>query len=411
MTKSIRKPTLFAFLLLTINLCSAQKPLPEKIKFIDYYYENASPLSWDALGDTAIQINLLYDYERNSINRQCTHFNFKIEAGPGTELNLIISGFRNIYNGRVQQSYGRKGQALAVFFSEDYKNWQGVESNNVSDNPYDKQVKYTTKSGMVYVASLPVYSLSHLEKFKKRIESNPLIKIFEIGETVEKRPLEIVRLGNPTAKKTVLIRGRAHAWEPGGNWAIEGLVDSYLKQAKTSDLANEICYYIMPMANKDMVARGLTRFNTKGMDLNRGWGMLADKQLAPENYYLEKFLLQLVEQNNKPDFYIDFHNDNWGNLHVPKPQDRDETFLPNIERFFNLLNEKTWFCSKMQHGKDAEPERYNSATGLYYRFDITGIIFEFNGDRIDKLNKIPEISDWKEMGSKLNEVFDVYFFE
>ena len=179
------KTSIFTLLLLLNTIiCFAQKSLTEKIKFIDYYYENASPLSWDAVGDTAIKINLLYDYERNSINRQCTHFNFKIVAEQGTELNLIISGFRNIYNGKVQPKYGRDDQAVAVFFSEDYKNWAPVASSNIADNPYDKQVKYTVKSGTIYVASLPVYSLFHLENFKKRIDSNPHIKIFEIGETV-----------------------------------------------------------------------------------------------------------------------------------------------------------------------------------------------------------------------------------
>ncbi|MDX1286005.1 MAG: hypothetical protein R3182_13380, partial [Draconibacterium sp.] len=75
----MNKVRLILFIVSLINLSniSAQKTLLKKIKFIDYYYENASPLSWDAIGDTAIKINLLYDYERNSINRQCTHFNFK----------------------------------------------------------------------------------------------------------------------------------------------------------------------------------------------------------------------------------------------------------------------------------------------------------------------------------------------
>jgi len=411
MKKSLCIETLLFLFLIKSTIIFAQEDVVGKIKFIDCYYENASPLTWDAIGDTAVKINLLYDYERNSINRQCTHFNFKIAAEPGTELNLILSGFRNIYNGRVQPRYGRQGQPIAVFFSEDYKNWNGTPSTNVLDNSYDKQVKYTMKSGTVYVASLPVYALSHLEVFKNRIIQEPLIKVFEIGETVEKRPLEIIRLGNPTAEKIVLIRGRAHAWEPGGNWAIEGMVDDYLQRAESTNIANEICYYILPMANKDMVVRGMTRFNIKGMDLNRGWGMLADSTLAPENYYFEKFLLKLIDQNKRPDFFIDFHNDNYGNLHVPQPKADDTNFLPKIESFFNILNDQTWFCSKMQHGKNTEPDRYNSATGLYNRFNIPGIIFEFNGDRIDKLDKIPEISDWIEMGGKLNEVFNLYFFE
>ena len=138
---------------------------------------------------------------------------------------------------------------------------------------------------------------------------------------------------------------------------------------------------------------------------------MADSALAPENYYLEKFIVALINQKSKPDFFIDFHNDNYGNLHVPHPKINDKYFLSKIERFFNLLNEHTWFSSKLQHGKSDDPSRYNSATGLYHRFDIPGIIFELNGDRIDKLDKIPEISDWKEMGNKLNDVFEAYFFQ
>jgi len=408
--KKFLQLSIFILILLLNHFSFAQKKITDQIQFIDCYYENASPLIWDAIGDSAIKVSLLYDYERNNMNRQCTHFNFKIIAETGTELNLIISGFRNIYNGRVQPKYGRTGQPVACFFSEDYKNWKPVASSNVKENNYDKQVKYKMKSDTVYVASLPVYSLVNLNAFKRRIALHPLIKIFEIGETVEKRPLEIIRLGNPTAEKIVLIRGRAHAWEPGGNWAIEGLIDSYIQKAETSDIANKFCYYILPMANKDMVARGLTRFNSKGMDLNRGWGFLADSTLAPENYYFEKFVLTLIDRSSRPDFFIDFHNDNYGNIHVPEPKENDPAFLPKIERIFNLLNEHTWFCSKMQHIKTDDPNRFNSATGLYQRYDIPGIIFEFNGDRIDKLNKMPEISDWTEMGDKLNDIFDAYFF-
>ena len=40
---------------------------------------------------------------------------------------------------------------------------------------------------------------------------------------------------------------------------------------------------VLPMANKDGVARGRTRFNLRGKDLNRNWDKPADPELAPEN--------------------------------------------------------------------------------------------------------------------------------
>ena len=48
-------------------------------------------------------------------------------------------------------------------------------------------------------------------------------------------------------------------------------------------LRPSVRFCVMPMANKDGVAKGRTRFNLNGIDLNRGWDKPADEKLAPEN--------------------------------------------------------------------------------------------------------------------------------
>ena len=406
------KISILSFVLL-LNLSfnsEAQEKLTDKIDFINCYYENASPLIWNAQGDSAIKIDFLYDYERGSTNRQSTHFNFKIEAEPGAELNLILSGFRNIYNGRVNTSYGRQPkQNVSSYFSEDYKNWKAVETSPVLTNDFDLQVKYKMKTGTVYIAKLPVYSLSHLEDFKKNITKSRWVEIIPIGNTVEKRPLEIIRVGNPKAANSILIRARSHPWEPGGNWVIEGLVKNFIENSEK--LSDKFCCYIMPMANKDGVARGMTRFNLNGSDLNRGWGFEADSILTPENYYLEKFVKKLILEDKKPTFLIDFHNDNYGNIHVSKPKENDTKYNQSIGRFYKLMQGKTWFSRELQKVYTTDPKRHSIAAGLYERYDITGCVFELNGDRIDKLNKMPNIDDWKQLGKDINEVFYEYFEE
>jgi predicted deacylase len=222
--------------------------------------------------------------------------------------------------------------------------------------------------------------------------------------------LEIIRVGNPDAQKIILLRARAHAWEPGGNWVIEGLVNGFIRKSQHSDkLLNKFCYYILPMANKDMTARGMTRFNVNGMDLNRGWGSIADSTLNPENYFLEKFLRMLINEDRKPDLLIDFHNDDYGNMHVSKPKDKDPTYQKNIEKIYQLLKDKTWFSGNMQKVYTEEPERYTIATGLYERYNITGFVLELNGDRIKKRNKLPSSEDWMDLGENLNDVFVTYF--
>jgi len=400
--------SLIVLLNLSFNL-QAQEKLTDKINFIDCYYENASPIIWNAQGDTAIKIDFLYDYERGSTNRQSTHFNFKIEAEPGTELNLILSGFRNIYNGRINTSYGRPKQNVSCYFSEDYKNWEAVETSSVLTNDFDLQVKYKMKTSSVYIAKLPVYSLTHLETFKKEIAKNELVKILKIGMTVENRPLEIIRVGNPNARNSVLIRARSHPWEPGGNWVIEGLVKDFIENPNKQ--TSQICYYILPMANKDGVFRGMTRFNVNGSGLNRGWGLEADSILTPENYYLEKFIKKLILQDKKPDFLIDFHNDNYGNIHVSKPKENDTKYNQNIDQFYKLMLEKTWFSGKLQKVYTTDPKRHSIAAGLYERYNITACVFELNGDWIEKLEKIPDVEDWQQLGKGINDVFYKYFLE
>jgi murein tripeptide amidase MpaA len=76
------------------------------------------------------------------------------------------------------------------------------------------------------------------------------------------------------------LRARAHPWEPAGNWLIEGLVSKLLRgDAEATKLLARTCYYILPMANKDGVALGRTRFNALGRDLNRNWDRPADREL------------------------------------------------------------------------------------------------------------------------------------
>lgn len=130
---------------------------------------------------------------------------------------------------------------------------------------------YTQKQDQsVYVARIPPYTISNLENLKKRIGNNKLVKIYNIGLTVQKRPLEIIQLGNPGARNSIIIRARAHPWEPGGNWVVEGLINKFITE-NSKEWQKTYCIYIMPMANKDGVALGMTRFNVLGKDLNRNW--------------------------------------------------------------------------------------------------------------------------------------------
>jgi murein tripeptide amidase MpaA len=162
-----------------------------------------------------------------------------------------------------------------------------------------------------YIASLPPYSLKDYSGLLGSISSNSLVKIDTIGHTKENKPLEIIRIGNPEAPNSVFVRARAHSFECGGSWGVEGLIKRMMLSGSEKYWSN-FCLYILAMANKDMVSRGMSRYNTSGFDLNRNLDSKADSVNVPENYAMEKWLTSFIKSGKKIDLALDFHNDRNG---------------------------------------------------------------------------------------------------
>jgi len=241
---------------------------------------------------------------------------------------------------------------------------------------------------------------------KNEIKKNPEVEIKTIGKTTEGRPLEIVRIGNPNAPYQIFLRARAHGFEVGGNWVVQGLIRSLLEKGGAQYL-NRYCLYIFPMANKDAVALGRTRFNGQGMDLNRNWDKPANPELCPENYAVENWIKQMIAKGKKPDLAIDLHNDREGNLHFSHPISNGNEYLLNTERFESLLYKHTWFTEGRKKAEFRNPGTIGE--GLLERYGITAFIYELNFEWSEGLKKVPTGKDWELLGKQLQEVFFQYF--
>jgi predicted deacylase len=181
-------------------------------------------------------------------------------------------------------------------------------------------------------------------------------------------------------------------------------VKSLLKN-DASKYLERFTVYIMPMANKDGVARGKTRFNAKGIDLNRQWDKEPDPMLAPEKAAFENWLKQRVTTGNKPMLAIDLHNDNFGNLHVNLPTEKNRQYVANMRRLDSLLRKYTWYTEGISHVKN--PGSFGE--GMAARYGIDACVYEFNYDWIEGLKKDPTAKDWLQLGANLREVFYDYF--
>ncbi|MEX2231141.1 MAG: M14-type cytosolic carboxypeptidase [Cyclobacteriaceae bacterium] len=367
--------------------------------YINTNFENASQLDWEVDAEEIVQVSLIYDHERSSPNRANGHWHFQMLAERGSDITVQLNNFENVWNGIKGVPISEKTNTL---ISEDGKNWRVITADLIDENKL--RFKVHMESDKIYVASVEPYRISDLEKFISEIKNNPLIEVSQAGHTAEGRPLEMIRVGKADAPFRVVLRARAHSWEPGGNWVVQGFVRSFL-QDDAAKYRDRYCVYIMPMANKDGVARGRTRFNTLGKDLNREWHLPADKVLTPEKYALESWLQKMIDQGKKPHLAIDLHNDRGGNLHVNLPTADNQQYTSNLKRFENLLFKHTWFREGFSHVKN--PGSFGE--GMLARFGIDACVYELNYEWAKGLNKEPLGKDWELLGKQLRVVFYEYF--
>lgn len=396
----------FAVMLLTLAPCLAVEEAPPTppLDFIDTSFENASPLWYEFAPDGTVLVNLNYDHERNSPNRAAGHFHFRIQAAKGRQITLEFKNLDNVWNGKPG-SVAREIKQVVI--SQNGKDWTPVPTT--APEPGRVRVTLEMPADALFVARAEPYRLSDLDRFLAEIKTNPLVRIETIGKTVQGRELEIIRVGRDDAPHRVFLRARAHPWEPAGNWVIEGLVRRLLKgdaQAQRHLACYNVC--LLPMANKDGVVRGGTRFNLQGMDLNRQWDKPADPQLAPENAALERWLEAEVKAGRRPSFAMELHNDGSGLLHISRPDIPDlDAYLARMARFEQCLRDHTWFNTGSTKAAFHNPGTLGE--GWLHRFGIDAVVLEFNCNHI-VWPRLPALGKhWITFGEGLTQSFEAYF--
>lgn len=380
------------------------QPPATGLEFIDTSFENASPLHWETGADGVIQVFLLYDHQRASPNRAAGHFHFQLQGQPGSKLTLEFRNMDNIWNSKPG-SVARELKAVAV--SEDGLAWRSVATRQLPENRI--QLDIEMPGPRLFVARLEPYRISDLERFLGEIRSHPSVAIEPLGRTVEGRELEIVRAGDPGAPRRVFIRARAHPWESGGNWVVQGLIRRLLREDdEARAFRSRYCLFVLPMANKDGVASGRTRFNSAGWDLNRAWDLPAPAELSPENHALEQWLAGMAERGARLDLGIDLHNDGYGKLHLSRPDVPGlENYLAGMARFEELLRRHTWFTEGSTGSSFRNPGTLGD--GWFERFGVPAAILELNANWIAGKEKMPLGADWEEFGAGLAKVFFEYW--
>ena len=374
------------------------------IEFVDTSFENASPLWYDFAADGTVNIHLLYDHEHGSPNRAAGHIHFLLHGAAGAKVTLEFKNLDNVWNGRPG-SVARELKTLVI--SGNGRDWTSVPTDSL---PGDRvRLSIVMPGPRLYVARVEPYRVSDLDRLLEAIRGNRRVRIEPIGKTAGGRALEMIRIGVDRARHRVFVRARAHPWEAGSSWVAQGLIQRLLADDDDAKrFLDSYTVYVMPMANKDGVARGMTRFNLLGKDLNRNWDRPVDPDLAPENAALERWLEARIAAGRRPDLALELHNDGGGLLHISRPPvPQLDRHLARMKTFEELLRKRTWFTE----GSTA-PAFRNGGTlgdGWLQRYGIDAAVHEFNCNWIEGLKDYPSARHWMSYGGNLAEVFDDYF--
>ena len=385
------------------------RPQPPQTKsdffYIDTSFENASPLWWEVDDLGRVQVYLNYDQERESPNRANGHWHFKVQAAAGSQHTLVLNHLNNVWNGKPGVPVSSR---TICKVSHDGQQWRTIPTEIIHGDQLQIQIEMPDESHELFIAHVEPYRISDLERLKDQIADHPLIHIENIGKTVQGRELEIIRVGKISAPYRIFIRARAHPWEPGGNWVVQGLIQSLLEPTSDNEsFLDTYSIYIMPMANKDGVAAGKTRFNMMGMDLNRKWDKPADIRLAPENYHLEQWFQKMNTQNQNIHLAMDLHNDQSGRIHISRPNIDLEAYLERMKRYETLMRRHTWFTEGSTGGSFRNPGTIGE--GLLERFGITAFVQELNANWIEGLQDHTSANHWELLGSQMRRVFYEFF--
>ena len=393
----------------------ARNPFKNPDIFIDTYFENASPLRWDTRDNDVVELMTIHDHERFRPNQQFNHWNFKIRATKqkiGSTITFKVAHIESRWNGRPTSAF--LGHKLVTAVSSDGKEWKTVPTEELKDDQFALQFQIKLESECTQVSRLVPYTDSDLQQTIKRIREKPDVRVFTIGSTVEGRPLEMVEIGNPQSEYQICLRGRAHPWESGGSWVLEGLMNFLASDStEAAEIRKNVCFCLMPMANKDGVYRGMSRFNVRGWDLNRNWFIdkPIDPELAPEAACLQNWFSERQRRNQLPKLFIDVHNDNSGGLHLSSPSKDQEGYLERMTKLATLMREMTFFREKSKGRKEGFTNPGTSGDGIQAIYGIDGLVWELREEFAEGLGRPPLHTDWMQMGAGFAKVVNRFFTE
>lgn len=223
-------------------------------------------------------------------------FNFRLsgEVGEQYVLNIMNAG---------KASYLAGWEDYQAVASYDREYWFRLPTSYK-----DGQLTITAELACesIQIAYFAPYSYERHQDLLAAVQVHPLACLEHLGETLDKRDLTLVKVGNGDSKKrSIWITARQHPGETMAEWLVEGLLNSLLDEdsATAKLLLEKANFYIVPNMNPDGSVRGHLRTNAVGTNLNREWAN-PSLEKSPEVFHV----INKMEETGV-DLFYDVHGD------------------------------------------------------------------------------------------------------
>ena len=222
-------------------------------------------------------------------------FYFRLQGARDQEATIRILN-------ASEATYADAWNGYRAVASYDRENWFRVETE------FDGKVmtiRHTPDTDSVYYAYFEPYSWERHLSLLASVEQSELVRIEDLGSTVDGRDLNLVIVGNPSAKKKIWIIARQHPGETMAQWMVEGTLNALLDPSNpiATSILQDAVVYLVPNMNPDGSVRGNLRTNAAGANLNREW-LNPSPDTCPEVYYVKKKIEEIG-----CDLFLDVHGD------------------------------------------------------------------------------------------------------
>jgi hypothetical protein len=278
--------------------------------------ESGSLGSWRVEGNTRLIFVPRTDYDQDKVNTAVTWFYGRLENVGNREVTIEATGLDyTVYNGKKGDILPYQRGTVPVF-SYDREHWHRFTECSFDLLARTFKMRQIFSEDTVWVAYTIPYTFSRLETLLKEMGKSPAVRVETLGRSVEGRPLYLVTVAEPGSdvpeRPVVWIVARQHAFEAGGSWSMEGLLRFLLAEdPEAVRIRRKVTFKLCPMLNPDGVVRGDTRFNARGVDLNRHWHssdpLSADPKMASE-IMLIKQAIKNWGASHRLDLWINLHN-------------------------------------------------------------------------------------------------------